>query len=106
MRRSAQSQSKCLSTAPEISLARGAPSRLPLEEEAYREPFRTTARLPTTFCSNASDAGNRPSRLQSFWPGHWLYVLGFVALYPLAQASVAKSVAEGNDPALLEFVGP
>jgi hypothetical protein len=35
-----------------------------------------------------------------------LYVLGFVALYPLAQASVAKSAAEGNDPALLNFVGP
>ena len=34
------------------------------------------------------------------------YVLGFVALYPLVQASVAKSVAEGNDPALLDFVGP
>jgi hypothetical protein len=31
------------------------------------------------------------------------YGLGFVALYPLVQASAAKSAAEGNDPAL--FVG-
>jgi len=36
-----------------------------------------------------------------------LYALGFVALYPIAQASVSKSVAEGNDPAaLMDFVGP
>ena len=35
-----------------------------------------------------------------------LYALGFVALYPVAQASVSKSVAEGNDPALMDFVGP
>ena len=34
------------------------------------------------------------------------YAIGFAVLYPLAQASVAKSVAEGNDPALMEFVGP
>jgi hypothetical protein len=31
------------------------------------------------------------------------YSLGFAALYPLAQTSVAKSAAEGNDPML--FVG-
>jgi hypothetical protein len=35
-----------------------------------------------------------------------LYALGFVALYPVAHASVAKSIADGNDPALLDFVGP
>jgi hypothetical protein len=34
------------------------------------------------------------------------YVIGFVLLYPIAQAAVAKSVAEGNDPTALEFVGP
>jgi hypothetical protein len=32
------------------------------------------------------------------------YGLGFVILYPLAQASVSKSAAEGNDP--MAFVGP
>ena len=32
------------------------------------------------------------------------YGLGFAALYPLVQASVAKSAAEGNAPML--FVGP
>jgi hypothetical protein len=34
------------------------------------------------------------------------YAIGFVILYPLAQASVSKSTAEGNDPALLDFVAP
>ena len=34
------------------------------------------------------------------------YALGFVLLYPLAQASVSKSAAEGNDPALIQFVAP
>jgi hypothetical protein len=32
------------------------------------------------------------------------YGLGFVILYPLAQASMSKSAAEGNDP--IAFVGP
>jgi hypothetical protein len=35
-----------------------------------------------------------------------VYALGFVALYPFAQASVSKSVAEGNDPALVGLAGP
>jgi hypothetical protein len=34
------------------------------------------------------------------------YTIGFVLLYPMAQASVAKSVGEGNDPTALEFVSP
>jgi hypothetical protein len=34
------------------------------------------------------------------------YAIGFAILYPLAQASVSKSAAEGNDPALMDFVGP
>jgi hypothetical protein len=34
------------------------------------------------------------------------YAIGFAILYPLAQASVSKSAAEGNDPALMEFVAP
>ncbi len=34
------------------------------------------------------------------------YAVGFVILYPIAASSVAKSVSEGNDPALLQFVGP
>ncbi len=34
------------------------------------------------------------------------YAIGFVVLYPLAQASVAKSAANGNDPALMNFVAP
>ena len=32
------------------------------------------------------------------------YGLGFVILYPLAQASAARSAAEGNDP--MAFIGP
>ncbi len=35
-----------------------------------------------------------------------VYAVGFVLLYPVAAKSVAKSVSEGNDPALLQFVGP
>ena len=35
-----------------------------------------------------------------------VYALGFVVLYPIAQASVSKSVAEGNGPALMDFVAP
>jgi hypothetical protein len=35
-----------------------------------------------------------------------VYAVGFVLLYPIVASSVAKSVSEGNDPALLQFVGP
>ncbi len=35
-----------------------------------------------------------------------VYAVGFVLLYPVVASSVAKSVSEGNDPALLQFVGP
>ena len=35
-----------------------------------------------------------------------VYAIGFAALYPVVQASVSKNAAEGNDPALLQFVGP
>jgi hypothetical protein len=34
------------------------------------------------------------------------YAIGFTILYPLAQSSVSKSAAQGNDPALMDFVGP
>jgi hypothetical protein len=34
------------------------------------------------------------------------YAAGFVVLNPIVASSVAKSVAEGNDPAQLQFVGP
>jgi hypothetical protein len=34
------------------------------------------------------------------------YAAGFVVLYPIVASSVAESVSEGNDPALLQFVGP
>jgi hypothetical protein len=34
------------------------------------------------------------------------YAAGFVILYPIAQASVSKSAAEGNDPTPAMFVAP
>ena len=34
------------------------------------------------------------------------YAAGFVILYPMVASSVAESVAQGNNPALLQFVGP
>ena len=34
------------------------------------------------------------------------YAAGFVLLYPIVANSVAESVTEGNDPVLLQFVGP
>ena len=34
------------------------------------------------------------------------YAAGFVVLCPLVARSVATSVAEDNDPALMQFVGP
>jgi hypothetical protein len=34
------------------------------------------------------------------------YAAGFVVLYPIVASSVAESVSQGNDPALLQFVGP
>jgi hypothetical protein len=34
------------------------------------------------------------------------YAAGFAILYPIVASSVTKSVSEGNDPALLQFVGP
>jgi hypothetical protein len=35
-----------------------------------------------------------------------VYAIGFAVLYPLVQASASKSAAEGNDPALMDFVAP
>jgi hypothetical protein len=35
-----------------------------------------------------------------------VYAAGFVVLYPIAQASVYKSAAEGNDPTPTMFVAP
>ena len=35
-----------------------------------------------------------------------LYALGFVALYAPVHASVLKSEADGNDPAMVGLVGP
>jgi hypothetical protein len=34
------------------------------------------------------------------------YAAGSVILYPIVASSVAESISEGNDPALLPFVGP
>ena len=34
------------------------------------------------------------------------YAAGFVILSPIVASSVAESVSEGNDPALLQSVGP
>ena len=34
------------------------------------------------------------------------YAAGFVILYPVVASTVAESVSEGNDPALMQFVGP
>jgi hypothetical protein len=34
------------------------------------------------------------------------YAAGFVTLYPIVASSVAKSVAEGNDPVMLQFISP
>ena len=34
------------------------------------------------------------------------YAGGFVLLYPIVASSVAQSVSEGNDPGLLQFIGP
>jgi hypothetical protein len=34
------------------------------------------------------------------------YAAGFAILYPIAEASVAKSAAEGNDPTPTMFVAP
>jgi hypothetical protein len=34
------------------------------------------------------------------------YAAGFVILYPVVASNVAESVSQGNDPALLQFVGP
>jgi hypothetical protein len=34
------------------------------------------------------------------------YAMLFLLLYPIAQSSVSKSAAEGNDPAALEPAGP
>jgi hypothetical protein len=34
------------------------------------------------------------------------YAAWFALLHPIVASSVAKSVSEGNDPALMQFVGP
>jgi hypothetical protein len=34
------------------------------------------------------------------------YAAGFVVLYPIVANSVTQSVSEGNDPGMMQFVGP
>ena len=42
----------------------------------------------------------------ALWAALLAYAVGFAILYPIVASSVAESVSEGNDPALLQFVGP
>jgi hypothetical protein len=45
-------------------------------------------------------------KTSALWAALLAYAVGFVILYPIAASSVAESVAQGNDPALMQFVGP
>ena len=42
----------------------------------------------------------------ALWAALLAYAVGAVILYPIVASSVAKSMSEGNDPALMQFVGP
>lgn len=42
----------------------------------------------------------------ALWAALLAYAVGSIILYPIVASSVAKSMSEGNDPALMQFVGP
>jgi hypothetical protein len=42
----------------------------------------------------------------ALWAALLAYAVGSVILYPIVASSVVKSMSEGNDPALMQFVGP
>jgi hypothetical protein len=66
--------------------------------------FENPAQFDTTY----PNVGPIRSPLKTFLLSAALvaYAAGFVLLYPVVASSVARSVSEGNDPALLQFIGP
>lgn len=64
---------------------------------AFRDYFLSAQPAPRTASS---------VRTMILAGGLVLYALGFVALYAPVHASVLKSEAEGNDPALVGLLGP
>ena len=54
---------------------------------------------------HAAPGQTTPNR-GSYWSRLLAYAAGFVLLYPIVANSVAKSVAQGDDPALMQFVAP
>jgi hypothetical protein len=71
------------------------------------DPFREAG----GFCQRLRTRDARPPTIKTIKTLALLaallaYAAGFVILYPVVASSVAESVAQGNDPALMQFVGP
>jgi hypothetical protein len=84
--------------------------RSPVEEETALEEdfvvsrFENPAQFGTAYPHMAPSRSALKTVLLS--AGLLAYAAGFVILYLTVESSVMKSVSEGNDPALLQFVGP
>jgi hypothetical protein len=82
---------------------------LPAQEETVREEIVVSRfENPAQFDTKYPNVAPTPGALKTFLLSAALlaYAAGFLVLYPLAASSVAESVSAGNDPALLQFVGP
>jgi hypothetical protein len=88
----------------------GARMLSPVEEETARPEdfvvsrFEDPAQFGTAYPNMAPSRSALKTALLS--AGLLAYAAGFVILYPIVESSVMKSVSQGNDPALLQFVGP
>ena len=81
--------------------------RLPVEQEECRDSFERPLGFRDGFLPARPGAPALPTlKTAALLAALLAYAIGFAILYPLAQASVSKSAAEGNDPALMDFVGP
>ena len=83
--------------------------RSPVQEEIAQEEiavsrFENPAQFDNTYPHVAPNRTTVKTLL--LLAGLLAYAAGFVILYPIVAASVAKSVTDGNNPVLLQFVGP
>ena len=84
-------------------------SPCPLKRKQFERRFVVSRfENPAQFDTKYPNVAPTPGALTMFLLSAALlaYAAGFLVLYPLVANSVAESVSAGNDPALLQFVGP
>jgi hypothetical protein len=79
---------------------------VPVEEEDVVTHYEKTLGFRDGFLTGRPGAPAPTVRTAVLVAAVIVYAIGFALLYPVVQASVSKSAAGGNDPALMDFVGP